>query len=691
MPAIAISSASVLYLRMQTLFSAKRPSSKLAMYVFVALVCIVLTGNSGWQMWKTHEMAMHAGDVAAGNLAQAMAQHSGDTLRAVDVAILSVADRIEQDEGYLLQAEKLRLMLKREMEKLPQLKLMTVIAADGKLLASSKPDPAQISDRERDNLTYHQTHDSSDWYVSKSARLMQDGSWSLLMSHRLNDKQGAYAGIVLAHIDVDFLLKYFNSINLGKKGSIAMLTDDGTLILRRPLIVSALGKKYVNSPFFREQLAVTSAGTFTITSKLDRVERIVGYSRLEHFPLIAVAALSKGEVLEAWRSSAIVQLIGNGVLIIILLIFGGVLASQFERQLRAASQLSQLSAIIDSSEDAIFGVSMDGIITSWNTGAEKLFGYSAREIIGKPVKSLYADDEGEISSLRLHSIARGERVSHFDSTGLRKNGEKIQLSIVMSPVHDDEHNVVAASTIARDITERKQMDNMKAAFISTVSHELRTPITSIRGALGLMESGTLGELSPKAMQLVRIAHNNSKRLTGLVNDILDMEKITSGYMRFEIQRVDLKAIALQAMEANASYAQEHQTSFVLTEYPESAWVMGDTDRIMQVFANLLSNAAKYSPPNECIEVHIRHLDDVFKIEVEDHGAGIPEVFRPRIFGKFAQAEEHGEKNLGGAGLGLNITKTLVEKMGGSIGFESELGVRTVFWFTLPASEQRRTS
>ncbi len=666
----------------------KRTSIKLAMYLFIALVCTVLTGNSIWQMWKTHEMAIRAGDIAAGNLAQAMAQHSGDTLKAVDAAIISVMDRLEQDAGYLHQRDKLTLTLKREMDNLPQLKLMTVIDADGKVMASSNAGFAQVSELERDNLAYHQEHAGAGWYISKSAKVVQDGNWVFLMSRRFDHKNGEYAGMVLTHIDVDFLLKYFNSINLGKKGSVAMLTDDGTLILRRPLIVGALGKKYINSPIFREQIAVSSSGTFSTTSKLDRIERIVGYSRLEQFPLIAVAAVSREEVLEAWRSSAIVQGIGNGVLIIILLIFGAVIVRQFEKQLQAAAKLSQLSAIIDSSEDAIIGVSLEGIITSWNAGAEKLFAYQAAEVLDRSSRLLYADNDVIASSAQLDSIIKGERVSHFEVTGLRKNGEKIQLSIAMSPVHDGEQNVIGASTIARDITQRKQVDNMKATFISTVSHELRTPITSIRGALGLLESGTLMELTPKALQLVRIAHNNSKRLTGLVNDILDMEKISSGHMRFEIQRVDLTALAVQAIEANTGYAQERQTSFVLTEYPRSAWVMGDPERIMQVFANLLSNAAKYSPPQVQVEIRLKHQEGNFRIEIEDRGAGIPDEFRPRIFGKFAQAEEHGEKNLGGAGLGLNITKNLVETMGGSIGFESELGVRTVFWFTLPAAAQR---
>ncbi|MBI1771272.1 MAG: PAS domain S-box protein, partial [Burkholderiales bacterium] len=580
------------------------------MYMFIALVCTVLIGNSIWQMWETHDTAVRVGDVAAGNLAQAMAQHSGDTLRAVDAAIISVMDRLEQDASYMQQREKLTLSLKHEMDNLHQLKFMTVIDGDGKVMASSSPDFTQISELERDNFTHHQTHTEGKWYISKSAKVIQDGSWVFLMSRRLNQKNGDYAGIVLALIDVDYLLKYFNSINLGKKGSIAMLADDGTLVLRRPLIVGALGKKYINSHIFREQIAATSSGTFSTVSRIDRIERIVGYSRLEQFPLIAVAALSREEVLEGWRSSAIVQIIGNAVLIIILLIFGGVIVRQFERQLQAAAKLVRLSAIIDSSEDAIIGESLDGIINSWNAGAEKLFGYRADEVLDRSSRLLYSDDDVIASSARLSSIIKGERISHFEVTGMRKNGKKIQLSVAMSPVHDSDQNVIAASTIARDITERKQMDNMKAAFISTVSHELRTPITSIRGALGLLESGTLTELSPKALHLVRIAHDNSKRLTGLVNDILDMEKITSGHMRFEIQRVDLTALALQAIEANTGYAQERQTSFMLTECPKSAWVMGDTDRIMQVFANLLSNAAKYSPEHEQIEIRLKYHDDI---------------------------------------------------------------------------------
>lgn len=658
------------------------------MYLFVALVCFGILGNTAWQMWKAHEMAIRAGEIAASNLAHAMAQHSADTLKAADLTISTLADRVEQLDGTTDSVEKIRLSLLKQKESLPQIQLLSVVNVDGAVIVSTAADFTQISELERDNFNHHRDLQDTTWYVGKSAQIAKDGSWVLVMSRRINHADGNFGGIALAHIDVDFLLKYFSSINLGKKGSIAMLTDDGILILRRPILVSAIGKKYSKNPIFTKRVAGARSGTFAITSTLDHVERIVGYSWLEKFPLVAIAALSNDEVLEAWRSSVIMQIIGNSALITVLLISAIIILKQFTRQLQASARLSQLSAIIDSSEDAIIGAALDGRIVSWNAGAEKLFGYTSVEIVNQPFDVLYAETQMDLARSSLNNISQGNGGNHFEATGVRKDRSHVHLAIAMSPVRDSEQRIVGASTIARDITERKQMENIKAAFVSTVSHELRTPITSIRGALGLLESGAISDLPPKALQLIRIAHSNSKRLVGLVNDILDVEKMASGYMKFEIQRVDLSVLAMQAIEANAEYAQSRHTFYVLEEHPKFAWALGDPDRIMQVFANLLSNAAKYSPENEKVIIRIIRIEEKFRVEVEDYGAGIPDMFRPRIFGKFAQAEEQDKKNLGGAGLGLNITKNLVEKMGGDIGFESKVGIRTVFWFTLPACERR---
>ena len=239
-----------------------------------------------------------------------------------------------------------------------------------------------------------------------------------------------------------------------------------------------------------------------------------------------------------------------------------------------------------------------------------------------------------------------------------------------------------------DLTKQRESDRIKADFISVVSHELRTPLTSIHGSLGLIDSGVCGALPEGAKNLVSIALKNSQRLGVLVNDLLDMEKLASGKMTMHIERLNLIAVTKQAIEANTGYAQSSDISFVFTQHPKQAWALGDTNRLMQVFANLLSNAVKFSHSGGVVEVKLLDVDGVYKVEIHDHGVGIEDKFKERIFKKFAQADDGNTRRQGGTGLGLNITKRLVEKMGGEIGFRSQVGVGSVFWFTVLSGVQR---
>ncbi len=239
-----------------------------------------------------------------------------------------------------------------------------------------------------------------------------------------------------------------------------------------------------------------------------------------------------------------------------------------------------------------------------------------------------------------------------------------------------------------DLTKQRESDRIKSDFISMVSHELRTPLTSIHGSLGLLDSGVVGDIPANAKNLVQIALKNSKRLGALVNDLLDMEKLASGKLVLNIERFDLIALAKQAIEANIPYARPFNVQFNFTMHPEQAWAVGDSNRLMQVFANLLSNAAKFSHEGGTVDVRILEQDIVFRVEVEDRGNGIPVAFRDRIFKKFAQADDGDTRRQGGTGLGLNITQSLIEKMGGEIGFDSEIGRGTIFWFTVEAGVRR---
>lgn len=240
--------------------------------------------------------------------------------------------------------------------------------------------------------------------------------------------------------------------------------------------------------------------------------------------------------------------------------------------------------------------------------------------------------------------------------------------------------------IIRNITERKRVERLKSEFVSTVSHELRTPLTSIRGSLGLVTSGRLGEVPDKAKNLLTIALKNSERLSTLINDILDIEKIESGRMHFDFAKHDVDALVEHAVETVRGYGQTLDVGFAITARAPGAFARVDHDRFLQVMANLLSNAAKFSPKGGFVAVRLEVEYDVVRVSVADSGPGIPEAFRPHVFERFTQADSSDVRRAGGTGLGLSIARAIVEKMGGRISFDTETGKGTTFHFTLPLVE-----
>jgi len=235
----------------------------------------------------------------------------------------------------------------------------------------------------------------------------------------------------------------------------------------------------------------------------------------------------------------------------------------------------------------------------------------------------------------------------------------------------------------------KEVDRMEGELISIVSHELRTPLTSILGSLSLVVSGDTGELPEQAKGMIDIAYRNSKRLLSLINDMLDVRKMESGRAEFRYQLLELRSVVTEAMEANSAYAEQLEVEFVLEDSSPEIMVNADNERLIQVLTNLLTNAAKFSPPGNQVIISILHhydtekMQDFARVAVADHGPGIPEDFRDRVFRKFTQAHASGARKGGGSGLGLSIARAIVEGMGGQIGFRTESGAGTTFHFDLP--------
>jgi signal transduction histidine kinase len=268
--------------------------------------------------------------------------------------------------------------------------------------------------------------------------------------------------------------------------------------------------------------------------------------------------------------------------------------------------------------------------------------------------------------------------------GIRKDGSVFPLEVTVSEMWVEGQRLFCG--VMRDITERKKLDKMKQEFVSTVSHELRTPLTSIRGSLGLLTSGKMGDFQEKTKNLISIAANNSERLLLLINDLLDMEKLASGKMEFKFQDLEVTKFLHDAVEANQGYGQQHNVKFVIAASDTKLFVYADRNRMMQVLSNLLSNAAKFSPDGASVETAVNIHNGRIRISVADKGRGIPSEFESRIFERFTQVDSSSTRKVGGTGLGLNIAKAIVENHKGNIGFMANPEGGTIFYVDLPRVE-----
>jgi signal transduction histidine kinase len=271
-----------------------------------------------------------------------------------------------------------------------------------------------------------------------------------------------------------------------------------------------------------------------------------------------------------------------------------------------------------------------------------------------------------------------------DLFGLRKDGSEMPVEIGLNPLRTSEGELVLSSIV--DLTQRQEVDRLRADFVSTVSHELRTPLTSISGSLGLLQSGALGALPEKAAAMVDIASKNSKRLVRIINDILDIGKLEAGQLTLQTASVPLVELLHQAIEANASFAEKCEVRLRFEGTAGDDRVSVDPDRLVQVLTNLLSNAAKFSPTGAEVLVRMIPQETNVRVEVEDSGAGITLEFQNRIFAKFAQAESSATRRFEGTGLGLSIARGLIDAMGGTIGYKTSIGQGTTFYLELPRTE-----
>ena len=317
-------------------------------------------------------------------------------------------------------------------------------------------------------------------------------------------------------------------------------------------------------------------------------------------------------------------------------------------------------AIVDSSDDAIVSKDLHSTIMSWNKGAERVFGYSAEEMIGESIIKLLPPDRPNEEAQILARLQRGERVEHFETRRQRKDGRVIDVSLTISPIRSSEGVIVGASKIARDITEQKaalrklaetheqlqRADRVKTEFLTTLSHELRTPLNAILGWVQILKDGATEE---DIVQGIPIIERNVRVQSQMIEDLLDMSRIEAGKVSLDVQRVDLAAVVGAGIETVRPAAKAKNIRLTSAFASVNGIVMGDKDRLQQIFWNLLANAVKFTPKNGRVHVVIKRIDSHVAIDVTDTGQGIAPEFLGQVFDRFRQADATTTRRYGGLG------------------------------------------
>jgi PAS domain S-box-containing protein len=363
-------------------------------------------------------------------------------------------------------------------------------------------------------------------------------------------------------------------------------------------------------------------------------------------------------------------------------------------QRRGEETRSLLAAIVAASDDAIVGKTLDGVILSWNEGAQRLLGYSPAEVVGRSIDLIIPSELRDEERQILRRISQGERVDHFETVRLAKDGRRVHVSVTMSPVRDDSGRVIGASKVARDISERKRLDEAlreadrrKDEFLATLAHELRNPLAPIRHSLEIL---LRSEGDPRLFRhATDILGRQLSHMIRLVDDLLDVSRITRDKLQLRKSRVELSSIIEHAVEASRPLAERDQQMIEVSLPLEPIYLDADPVRMAQVFSNLFNNACQYTEPGGRIWLTAEQHGHEAVLVVRDSGIGMPADQLDGIFEMFTQVEDDSERPRRGLGIGLTLVRRLVQLHGGTVTARSEgRGLGSEFEVRLPVLESK---
>ena len=432
-----------------------------------------------------------------------------------------------------------------------------------------------------------------------------------------------------------------------------------------------------------ELVALVEVGRLDEAEELDEARVDPAYEILGQ-TLLGAAVERAGEARAVTQEA---NLLAGGAIVLMLAALVGLAWSESRRQRRTEAELLvRNESILNAAGEGIYGLDIEGRATFANPAAARMTGHKVEELIGRHSHELVHHTRPDGTHFPFEECPVFESladatVHYAEDVYWRKDGSSFPVEYTSTPIVE-QGEVKGAVVVFKNICERREIERAKDEFTSVVSHELRTPLTSIRGSLGLLESGVLGPLPEKGQRMIEIAVENTDRLVRLINDILDIERIDSGTIDMHKQRCEAADLIARAVDGLQSLAAQAQVR--LHAHPTRAALLADPDRILQTLTNLISNAVKFSPPESTVQVFSERRDGEVVFRISDEGRGIPADKLDSVFERFQQVDASDAREKGGTGLGLAICRTIVEHHGGRIWVESVPEQGSTFSFAVPA-------
>ena len=710
-------------------------------------ICLALLGFQAWREEVALGEHVRETQSSMANLASALSQHAEDTVEVADTAISGLADRFESSGTFPLLGVDIDRSLTALAAKSKRYTDLTVIGADGAILASTLPLKGQnLSDR--GYFGHHRDNLDRGMYLGPPIQSRVTPDWVMTVSRRLQLADGSFGGVVVASIHLSSFVNHYRTFDLGPGSSIGLIMGR-KLIARVPSAGLKPGLDMSEGMVFRA-LESASAGSYQNTAVVDGVKRISGYRQSDRYPLLVVAAMSEDHALSVWRAEMATHMVIAVIVDGIIGLLGVYLIRQMSRsraaeeRLRESERESRMQGerhrlgelrqrmLIDGVLDyAIYWLDHQGTILSWSAGASRLKGYEEAEVVGQNFSVLHAEED-RAADLPRRALAEAAEAGKYASEAwhVRKDGTRFLARVLLRPIRDASDDLVGFAMVTNDITEQHRRSSellemerreralieatnadlerlsrhltkardkadraswAKSRFLAGMSHELRTPLNGILGYAQLLRLD--GGLNPTQSARVDAMLMAGNHLLEMITCVLDLSEIEVEHFALHPVGFDVQAVAAACIDLVRPAAEAKGLTLGIAIAPGTRCeLVADPMRVRQVLLNLLGNAAKYTLAGR---IEVRLLDVVaagvpegaptewLRVEIADTGLGVPAEQRERLFREFDRLDSEASGLAEGAGLGLALATRLTALMGGRLGHDDNPGGGSVFWLELP--------